>query len=60
MWCRTEDDRRFMTPAVWVAVLIRVMMQQRAFFFQHFQHRIVGFKYMLTRKQLSVWQIYAV
>ncbi len=44
LWGRTEDDRRLVTPAAWVAVLHFLNVQQCAALTQHLHDNVVRFE----------------
>ena len=55
-----ENNRRLVAPAVRVAVLQRLFMQQRTALLQHFNHMRISLEHMLAGKQLCVRQKLAI
>ncbi len=46
-----KNDRRFVTPAMRIGMMIRLILEQTAVVVQHFDHMRVGVEYLFARKQ---------
>src|SRR5690554_2476743 len=54
---RPENDRRFMSPAMWVTVLVGFVMDKIASFAQGVNNRGIRFEHMLTGEQFGIFFI---
>ena len=57
---RAKNDRRLVTPAVRIGMMVRLILEQAAVVVQHLDHMGVGVEHLLAGKQRGRWQESAV